>query len=345
MNKIVNNIYFRIAIHILVWALLFSLPYIFSSGQNFRRDAFLEHSVIPLGLSAVMFYLNYLLFIDGLFFKRKRLIYFIVNIALIVFFVWIRFEVWEVFSEKIFKDGDMKSPPPLAFRIYFDSISILIPWLIAILIKVFERWLKTEAEKKEVENTRLQSELELLRYQLQPHFFFNSLNNIYALVDISPEKAKVTILALSTLMRYLLYESNTEMVSLDKEADFLLKYTELMQLRISANTAIETDFEITEGSVQIAPLLMIPLIENAFKHGISATAQNRIYISLKCKDDKLYFETRNNNYPKTNTNRSGSGIGLKNIQKRLELLYPESYTFSTQVEGDEFVAKLVLDLK
>ena len=237
-----------------------------------------------------------------------------------------------------------KEKPPVIFFIYFDSISFLIPWAIAVAASVFERWIKTEAERKESENARLQSELEHLKYQLQPHFFFNSLNNIYALVDISPEKAKMTILALSTLMRYLLYESNTGKVSLDKETEFLLRYIELMQLRTSANTTIETDFEEIPADAQIAPLLLIPLIENAFKHGISATKQNRIHISMRFEQGWLHFETRNGNYPRTETDRSGSGIGLKNIQKRLELIYPEGYTFTKGVEGSEFIARLILKL-
>nr|WP_322624807.1 histidine kinase [uncultured Flavobacterium sp.] len=342
MNKLIKSRFLRILLHALVWLSLFCLPYLLASSQNLNVLIVAERVLIPLVLSALLFYINYLWLTDRLLFRKKRLAYFCTNILLIALFV--SFRIW---AREFFFVPDANGPkekPPVIFFIYFDSISFLIPWAIAVAASVFERWIKTEAERKESENARLQSELEHLKYQLQPHFFFNSLNNIYALVDISPEKAKMTILALSTLMRYLLYESNTGKVSLDKETEFLLRYIELMQLRTSANTTIETDFEEIPADAQIAPLLLIPLIENAFKHGISATKQNRIHISMRFEQGWLHFETRNGNYPRTETDRSGSGIGLKNIQKRLELIYPEGYTFTKGVEGSEFIARLILKL-
>jgi two-component sensor histidine kinase len=342
MNKLIKNRFLRILLHALVWVALFCLPYLLASSQNLKLSVVAERVIIPLMLSALLFYLNYLWLTDRFLFRKKRLAYFGTNILLIALFVSLR--IWARQYFFLPDDHGPKDKPPVIFFVYFDSISFLIPWAIAVAASVFERWIKTEAEKKESENARLQSELEHLKYQLQPHFFFNSLNNIYALVDLSPEKAKVTILALSTLMRYLLYESNTERVSLANEAEFLLKYVELMQLRTSGNTVVETDFDGITPSLQIAPLLLVPLIENAFKHGVSATKQNKIVVTLTCKGNELHFETRNGNHPKNEADRSGSGIGLKNIQTRLELIYPEAYTFSTAVEGNEFVAKLVLKI-
>lgn len=343
MNKIKENRFLRVLLHVLVWALLFSLPYLLLSGQNFKFAVFLERSWLPLGLYAILFYINYLFLVDSFLFSRRRSLYFVMNLLLIALFVWLRF----IAREYVFAHENMNMPkdaPPTGVFIYIDGLSFIIPWIFAITLKIFERWIKTEAEKKETENARLQSELEHLKYQLQPHFFFNSLNNIYALVDISPEQAKVTILALSTLMRYLLYESNIEKISLTKEAEFILKYIELMELRTSGNTVIETNFGTIPPDAVMAPLLLIPLIENAFKHGISAMGQNKISTLLQYENGVLVFETRNKNYPKTQTDRSGSGIGLENIQKRLELIYPGAYTFTKGVTGDEFIARLELTL-
>lgn len=342
MNKLIKNRFVRVLLHALVWTALFCLPYLLASSQNLKLFVVVERVLVPLMLSALLFYLNYLWLTDRLLFRRKRLAYFGINILLIALFVLVRMWAREYFFMP--DDPGPKEKPPVIFFIYFDSISFLIPWAIAVAASVFERWIKTEAEKKESENARLQSELEHLKYQLQPHFFFNSLNNIYALVDISPEKAKVTILALSTLMRYLLYESNTERVSLAKEAEFLTKFIELMQLRTSLNTTVETHFDNVGTTARIAPLLLVPLIENAFKHGISATGQNKIKVSLKCTGNELFFETRNGNHPKNQADRSGSGIGLNNIKTRLGLIYPDAYTFTTGVEGNEFVARLILKI-
>lgn len=346
MNKFFNNNrYLPALLHILVWAVLFSLPYVLSSGQVFKLQMLVEHSWLPLTLYAVLFYLNYFILVERFLFKKKLVVFFGLNILFIAVFIWIRLLVREILP------NDMPGPgrgdgngPPVKFFIYFDGLSFIIPLIFSITLKIFERWIKTEDEKKEAVNAQLQSELEHLKYQLQPHFFFNSLNNIYSLVDISPERAKETILALSKLMRYLLYEANIEKVPLKKEVEFMQKYVELMQLRTAENTFIIANFGPLPDNAAIAPLLFIPLIENAFKHGVAATQHGEIRIAMHMEGNTVVFETRNNNLPKHGGDRSGSGIGLQNIKKRLQLIYPGAYSFNAGVEGDSFIAKLSIDI-
>jgi two-component sensor histidine kinase len=341
-NFIKNNSLFAIFSHVLVWAVLFSLPYLLSSGQSFELARIIEHSWIPLCFYAIIFYLNYFLLIDTLLFKKKALGYFVANALVIAIIIWLNFLLRDYFLEKNPMDTP-KNFPPKKFFVYIDTLSLIIPLIFSVTLKIYERWIKTETEKKESENTRLVSELQHLKYQLQPHFFFNSLNNIYSLVDISPEKAKETIHSLSVLMRYLLYEANSEKVSLKKEVEFMKRYIELMDLRTTDKTKVVADFPEITGDLQVAPLLFISLIENAFKHGISALNSSDINFSMKLEGKKINFKTENDNFNKGDSDKSGSGIGLKNIQKRLELLYPEKYIFDIQETESNFKAILEIN--
>ena len=219
----------------------------------------------------------------------------------------------------------------------------MAPLLFSIALKSTKRWVKTEAERKEATNVKLKSELQHLHYQLQPHFFFNSLNNIYALVDISPEQAKKSIHSLSKLMRYMLYETTDESVSLTKEIDFMKKYIELMKLRVSDKTVVNYSFPSEETGITIAPLLFISLIENAFKHGVSASKESTININITCTNKTVLFTIENDNFPKKTTDKSGSGIGLPNIEKRLELLYPNNNSFKTEVKDNHYRATLKIE--
>jgi LytS/YehU family sensor histidine kinase len=141
----------------------------------------------------------------------------------------------------------MASGPPFKMFIYVQMLLYLAPLLFSIAIKTTKQWVKTETERKEAANIKLQSELQHLHYQLQPHFFFNSLNNIYSLVDISPDQAKTSIHSLSKLMRYMLYETNMELVPLSKEIDFMEKYIDLMKLRVSDKTKVSFEFSVSRN--------------------------------------------------------------------------------------------------
>ena len=346
MNRFKNNRLLTILVHCLVWAVLFWLPYLLSSGQAIELTRLAEHFWIPMVLYAALFYLNYFVLVGRFLFTKKAVVFFTINVVIIAFFVGLKFITRDYFFDPNDRGpGGMRGGPPMRFFIYIDSLSFTIPLIFSITLKIFERWIKTEAERKEAENARLESELRHLKYQLQPHFFFNSLNNIYSLVDISPEKSKETILALSKLMRYLLYESNTDKVSLKKEVEFMTKYIELMELRIADNTRVVTNFPDIPADVQVAPLLFIPLIENAFKHGVSAREGSQISFAMYINDKSIVFETSNLNRPKEESDRSGSGIGLQNTQKRLDLIYPGAYVFNYGAHETIFAARLEIEIR
>jgi len=226
---------------------------------------------------------------------------------------------------------------------YIDIVSMFLPIAVAIALKASERWKRMERQHAESENAKLNSELQHLKYQIQPHFFFNSLNNIYSLVDSSPEKAKETIHSLSKLMRYLLYETNVDKVPLSSEIAFMARYIELMKLRTSAHTEVKYTFPTAASHIMVAPLLFISLIENSFKHGILPKGTSKLEFTMKIEDRKVIFTTRNPYFPKPEGDLSGSAIGLDNIRKRLEILYPGRNVFSTHIEGDEWLALLIIE--
>jgi LytS/YehU family sensor histidine kinase len=163
------------------------------------------------------------------------------------------------------------------------------------------------------------------------------------MVDISPEQAKKSIHSLSKLMRYMLYEANIDLVALSKEIDFLKKYIDLMKLRVSDKTEVSYSFPIEETGIQIAPLLFISLIENAFKHGVSASKESHIKISMTSDEKIVLLTIENDNFPKKTDDKSGSGIGLQNLQKRLELLYPNKHSFNTSVKDNRFLVHLEIE--
>ncbi|APZ47413.1 histidine kinase [Polaribacter reichenbachii] len=333
--------------HILVWFVLFSMPYLLSYGQEQELDRVIIHFWIPLLLSSILFYLNYFLLIDKYLFTKKTVWFVLINIIFIVFFIYIKESIEDVFFQNITRNRPSSNKnstgPPFKMFIYIQMVSYMAPLLFSIVVKTTKRWVKTEAERKEAINFKLQSELQHLHYQLQPHFFFNSLNNIYAMVDLSPEQAKKSIHSLSKLMRYMLYETNEESISLTKEIDFMKKYIELMKLRVSDKTTIDYSFPKTETSIQIAPLLFISLIENAFKHGVAASKPSSINMNMTCTNKTVLFTIENTNFPKKSNDKSGSGIGLQNLEKRLQLLYPDKYIFQTEVILNRFVVNLEIE--
>eukprot|EP01093_Parvamoeba_rugata_P003547 TRINITY_DN14763_c0_g1_i2.p1 TRINITY_DN14763_c0_g1~~TRINITY_DN14763_c0_g1_i2.p1 ORF type:complete len:346 (-),score=46.49 TRINITY_DN14763_c0_g1_i2:597-1634(-) len=329
--------------HLLVWLTLFSLPYLLSYGQEQELDRVKAHFWIPLFFSTIIFYFNYFVLVDRFLFPKKMLQFILINAALIAFFLFLKEYIEDNFFQQIIKkrlENKNRVAPPFKMAIYIQILSYMAPLLFSIALKTTKRWSKTEAERKEATNIKLKSELQHLHYQLQPHFFFNSLNNIYSLVDISPEQAKSSIHSLSKLMRYMLYETNVESIPLTKEIDFLKKYIDLMKLRVSDKTTVSYSFPIKETGIQIAPLLFISLIENAFKHGVSASQTSSIDINMTCDDNTVLFSIENDNFPKKTDDKSGSGIGLQNLEKRLELSYPDKFSFKTILKNNRFIVTL-----
>lgn len=194
-------------------------------------------------------------------------------------------------------------------------------------IKLLYRSLRDEQQMEELKRQNLQAEMDYLRYQINPHFFMNTLNNIHALIDIDTEYAKSAVIELSKMMRYVLYESGSETISLKKDIQFIENYIELMRIRYDSSIDICLDYPATiPNKVAIPPLLLIVFVENAFKHGVSYNHASFIHIRIGYRDDAVTAVISNSRHEKS---RPGTtGIGLENVKKRLALIYQDNYTLS-----------------
>ena len=234
-------------------------------------------------------------------------------------------------------------PPPIIGE--HDILAVVILILMFGANLGIKGWFRSRDDCKrlaELERENLEQQLEYLRYQINPHFFMNTLNNIHALVDIDPTKAQETIVELSKMMRYVLYEGNKQGVPLSQEFDFIQHYVSLMQLRYTDKVRITLDLPQETSDRQIPPLMLITFIENAFKHGISYQHDSFIEMKAEVKDDKLQFVCRNSKSEKSNEEKGG--VGLANVRKRLDLLYDNNYTLHIDDTADIYSVGLVVPL-
>ncbi len=209
-------------------------------------------------------------------------------------------------------------------------------------VKIFVRWNEEQKQRIEKEKQHLTTELAYLKHQISPHFFMNTLNNIHALVDIDTERAKEAVIKLSRLMRYMLYEPESEKTSLKKEIEFLESYIELMSLRYDRKTLkVKLKYPEKTERIMVPSFLFISLIENAFKYGIHLKKQSLIEILFGIDDNVLTLTVRNSKFSNQKTGLDeNSGIGLENVKKRLQLIYKEHYTFSISDKEDCFEVTL-----
>lgn len=226
----------------------------------------------------------------------------------------------------------------IAFFFVFNLCIAALATGIRSIMRINE--MKKKLKEEQQKNT--EAELSWLKNQLNPHFLFNTLNNISGLIQINPDAAQDSIAKLSDLLRYTLYESNRKYVSVREEIEFMQNYIDLMKLRCGPNTTVETSFHVQDTSMQMVPLLFVSLIENAFKHGVSSNKPSFVRIRMSNKGRELIFTCQNSNYPKDDKNRSGSGIGIENMKRRLELLYKDSYNFKQTLEKEIYQIQIYI---
>ena len=201
------------------------------------------------------------------------------------------------------------------------------------------RGIKQQLKDEKAKNT--EAELAWLKNQINPHFLFNTLNNISSLTQIDPDAAQDAIAQLSDLLRYAMYETNKKTVPIRGEVEFMRNYISLMKLRCNEKTEVTTSFDVKQN-MEIAPLLFISLVENAFKHGVSSSRTSKIDIRLLQNEGELIFNCDNTNFPKDDADRSGSGIGLENTRRRLDLMYTNRYTWEQSLEGDIYHVRITI---
>ena len=329
----------KLLTHIASWAVVFIMPaLIFISEGSQRFEEALYRSLASLPFLMFLFYSYYYWLIDKLWFKKRYILFILVAVTLIL---CVSYSKYELFSYFALHKSKHKMPPFHAF-VYFDFLSNLLPVVFAMAIRYAQRNFSLEIAQKEVQAQKLQADLTQLRYQLQPHFFFNALNNIYSLIEFDPQKAQESVHSLSKLMRHFMQNSDQKQISLAEEVDFLQQYISLMQLRLTDKTTVQVDFPKQVPQLTIAPLLFISLVENAFKHGVSATAATTLSFSLRVEGDIIIFRSENTKIP-TQESLYSSGIGIDNLKKRLTLLYPERHQYTIEEKEGKYIAQLTID--
>jgi hypothetical protein len=307
---------------------------------------------------AFIFYTNYLFLVPGLFFKKKKYTYYIAVLALVFCFYFISDFANGQINKRISRNDpgqfnrqldERRIPgrPPLRPRIIiavpnarligYASSSLFIVFL-SLGLRVLER-------QEEMEKTKLNAELAILKNQISPHFFFNTLNNIYSLIGRNNEDSKNAIIKLSKLMRYVLNESGQADKLLSDEIEFMNNYIDLMKLRIGSKTRLNVEFPAECKDLKIPHLLFVSLIENAFKYGISVQEESYVNISLECGENNILFKCENG-LPESNngTNITSSGIGLDNLKKRLDLIYPGRHRLEITRTRDKYEVNLIIRL-
>jgi len=256
-------------------------------------------------------------------------------------------------SPELFKSGQEDLPAktrriPLADQSFYIFLNtLIISFLIAgfnTAIAVTNQWFTEEQTRKEMEKEHIESKLAFLQNQVNPHFLMNTLNNIHSLIEGDQKLAQNAILKLSEMMRYLLYESGRGTTTLKKEIEFLHSYLELMQLRVDKSISVNLILPEKFNNVNLPPLLFIPFIENAFKHGVSYREPSALSFKLVQNNDFLEFTSVNtiSSFENNNTSGKHGGFGLENIQKRLDILYGNRHTLAIEKTENEFRVKLII---
>lgn len=326
---------------IVLWLPLFLVPIIYSPFGLFSWQESLYRYIVPLSMMIVA-YVNYFVFAPKLL-KGDEREFWIYNVILILFLSvaqheWLYYTGTEryiiSFSYQLLLQNEEENINPHLFFITRNIFNLSICAGAATSVLMAQRWSKAEEEKREAETAMTKAELINLRQQVNPHFLLNTMNNIYALTAFDTEKAQKAIIDLSKMLRHILYDYQQPYVSLKEEVEFLNNYIELMMIRLPDNVDIKRECNLPEPcNIQVAPMIFISLLENAFKHGISPSHKNFIHILLDANDERIVFAIENSHHPKTKEERSGPGIGLKQVERRLELAYPGKYQWKKKYDS------------
>ncbi len=348
-----------VLLHLTGWIILFILPQFLISGGLFKDERTTRIVLFNTFVFVVLFYTNYLWLVPRLAQKGKWFSFLVLAAALIVFLGWTSGKFYEnLFApppevrERIAStenrqprdDHGRRRGEGMALYNFFIT-SFLVSGF-AVGIRYAESAVKKEEEIKELEREKLNSELALLKNQVSPHFFFNTLNNIYALIEINREDAREAVLSLSKMMRYMLYESEQGNTRLSHELEFMKGYIDLMKLRLSDRVRLTVAFPEEYEDQDLPPLLFIPFIENAFKHGVSNLGNSFIDIALSAEDGEITFLAANSiNRTGADAPRPTSGIGLDNVRKRLALLFPGRHELNINEQESIFTVVLTIRMR
>ena len=351
----------QIIIHIAIWTGFLLLPFVNFSGPKempFNPERKLQVLFFITNLFLIGFYyLHSLVLIPRLLAERKIAFYvasILGMLALFIFIPIVYFHFVEIPRPRFIAhpNGTPGMMPPnrfgmkriLPFSFPGTMFMFLLILIISGGIKIINQWFRSERRTEEIEKEKISTELALLKSQINPHFLFNTLNNIYSLAVTGSQDTAAAIMKLSSIMRYVLDDAKSHFVPLDKDLQFLENYISLQKIRLTQKSTIHFTVEGNTGSKQIAPLLLIAFVENAFKYGISTHQASVIEIHCGVTERQLTFIVANQKCTHQQAEAGNTGIGLSNARRRLELLYPGKHVLMIQQEDNSFLATLTLDL-
>ena len=343
---------FFVLLQVILWAVFLSLPYFMvpHQGEESNIDNFLRHSMphadmamnmfissLAFNLCLILFFYVHHYYIFDRYITDKRYISYVV--VLLICFGAI------FYASHFFKRIVFESLPfmvrPVTFRDFVRSFN----WYLLVLAvdlgaKLLNQLKQTEQRAREIENAQLRTELSFLHAQINPHFLFNSLNTIYSLALKKSDTAPTAILKLSHLLRYVIDDANRETVPLEQEINYLNNYIELQKLRSTSTLSINFTTEGNINATQIAPLLLLPFVENAFKYGISNHDPSPIEIHLERTASLLTFSVHNLKFEQAE--KDSTEIGINNVKRRLELLYPDKHQLQIEDKQNTYFIKLTI---
>lgn len=337
---------FRIPIryHILFWVIYFIFNFFRFGSINNDYWYSLKSNLVEFPLNIIITYFTIYYLIPTYIVKKKYIQFFIFFILSLIIFYFIRTSLNYVLVTRSIWPEAQGNQEALSL-IHFIEVMIGSVYVIALAsaIKLTFDWISEKSRNESLQKEQLQTELSFLKSQIQPHFFFNTLNNLYALVIKKSPNAANVVMKLSEIMQYVLYEVKESKISLMKSINYLYSYLELEKLRygdrVKSNISIEGDID----DIEIPPLLFLPFLENCFKHGTNHQKDIKVNINFVVRDNFLYFTIENNFEKRTDQNLK-HGIGIENVKRRLELLYGSSYKLLTRTKGNLFIVKLKLPL-
>jgi len=336
-----------IILHTIFWLfiLAIALASVFLGQKHTTKDLVYSYGLFSvLNLSA--FYINYIFLIPEFIQKRKKYWLFIVSfIMLLAACILIKVVVAVLNPEDLLESADRTGKVHhISVNQYFIVSTFFSGFILvsSCIIKFSVDWFSNEKIQRNLESEKKDMELQFLKSQLNPHFLFNSLNNIYSLAYQKSDKTADAILKLSEIMRYMIYESNDSWVALSKEVEYVKSFVELQKLRFKDGASVVITLNGEIDGQQIVPLILISFVENAFKHGVANDPEDPIKINIIANQKILHFSVSNKK-SKTNKDAMG-GVGLNNVERRLQLLYPDRYKLNIVNSATHYTTELMLDL-
>lgn len=332
----------KVVYHSLIWICYMLTLLVLDSGE----EAFiiiLRNTLIHVFFLMLIVYTNYLYLIPNYLSKKRFISYLLLLLftATIVMPIEMVCLYWNIAG-----NDNIDAQIELLKKQYGHFLFLFLTLIISTILKITKEWLFQQAVQKDLENKNLQSELSFLKSQINPHFLFNTLNSLYALTLKKSDKAPEIVLRLSEMMRYMLYKSNEKKVPLEQEINYIQNYLALERTRYGDKARIE--FECAGDSpanYSIAPLLFITFLENSFKHGLSQSiSQGFVECLLYIENNTIDFTIQNSKTSEKDERYFQGGIGLVNVKRRLELIYPDKYKLDIEETDDVYLVNLKIDL-